>query len=107
MANVNDIILVDYAGYNDGYYWDERVFFSVNNENFVFINVGSGSGWIPNFEAIAYYNGEELLEGERLSEYKSELGEESISSLLSYLAQAVDRLKESGEQEVVLYGEES
>lgn len=39
--------IIKTEGYDDGYYWDFRVWFEYNGESYTYIDVGSASGYIP------------------------------------------------------------
>ena len=85
-------------GYDDGYYWDYRVWFEHDDKNFTYINMGSCSGWIPSHEAIRY-GILDLPEGYRDDGYweKSNIKEDM-------LIRAAEMLVSSGEEELDLNG---
>ena len=51
---MNEIRIFETSGYDDGYYWDQRVYFEYKEKCFAYMNMGSGSGYIPNIEGISF-----------------------------------------------------
>ena len=54
--------LIKKEGYNDGYYWDTRYCFELNGSRYIFTDVGSGSGYIPNRGEIMEVENDENLD---------------------------------------------
>lgn len=44
---MNEYKLIAKEGYDDGYYWDTRYCFELDGKRYIFIDVGSGSGYYP------------------------------------------------------------
>lgn len=84
-------------GYNDGYYWDYRVWFEYEGRDYTYIDVGSGSGYISCYEAIRY-GSLDLPEGYRDDIYM--LFRPNVSE--DVLRHAVEMLLSSGEDEIEL-----
>lgn len=90
-----------YEGYNDGFYWDYRVWFEYKGEKFTYIDMGSLSGWIPCYESITF-GYLDLPKGKRKAYgWKSDLrcSENEFMKL-------ADELIESGEKMLVFQDEE-
>lgn len=85
------IEIVNAEGYNDGWYWDYRVWFYCDGEPYTYINGGSGSGYIPCFDSIAKGH-LELQKGAR-----DEKCIEEVAPDYEYLEKQVKRLLDSGE----------
>lgn len=84
------IEIVNAEGYNDGYYWDYRVWFNCDGEPYTYIDGGSGSGYIPCFISIAKGH-LELQKGARDEKCIEEVVPDD-----EYLEEQVNRLLESG-----------
>ena len=54
--------LIKKEGYNDGYYWDTRYCFELDGKRYIFTDVGSGSGYIPNRGEIMEVENNENLD---------------------------------------------
>lgn len=56
------VTILSIEGYDDGYYWDERVTYKYKDHIFEYVVTGSGSGYISPYEGIAMLAspGEEL-----------------------------------------------
>lgn len=87
-------------GYNDGYYWDCRIWFLYKGEEYTYMRVGSCSGYIECAEEIAKgIIG--LPEGYRDSRFSSDVVVNK-EELICY----VKMLQESGENEISLLDKE-
>ena len=53
--------LIKKEGYNDGYYWDTRYCFELDGKRYIFTDIGSGSGYIPNCGEIMEVENDESL----------------------------------------------
>ena len=84
------IEIVNAEGYNDGYYWDYRVWFNCDGEPYTYISGGSCSGYIPCFDSIAKGH-LELQKGAR-----DEKCIEEVVPDYEYLKEQVKKLLESG-----------
>lgn len=85
------IKIVNAEGYNDGWYWDYRVWFYCDGEPYTYISGGSCSGYIPCFNSIAK-GCLKLQKGAR--------DEKCINNVVpddEYLEKQVKRLLDSGE----------
>ena len=51
---MDEIKVFEASGYDDGYYWDQRVYFEYKNRYFAYMRMGSESGYIPNITGICY-----------------------------------------------------
>jgi len=87
-------------GYNDGYYWDYRIWFAYDEKEYTYMCEGSFSGWIEHAEAIAK-GIIDLPEGYRDSRFSSDV-EVNKEELIGY----VKRLLTSGEDEISLLEDE-
>ena len=95
-----DVTIIDSEGYDDGYYWDFRIWFRYKGADYTYINVGSCSGYIPH--CISIKNGLwELPKGIRDDSCESDFGIHE-----SELIDAVDALIASGEDECILVEED-
>lgn len=54
--------LIKKEGYNDGWYWDQRYCFELDGKRYILIDVGSGSGYIPNRGEIMEVENDESLD---------------------------------------------
>lgn len=54
--------LIKKEGYNDGYYWDTRYCFELDEKRYILTDVGSGSGYIPNRGEIMEVENDENLD---------------------------------------------
>ena len=54
--------LIKKEGYNDGYYWDTRYCFELDGKRYIFTDIGSGSGYIPNCGEIMEVENDENLD---------------------------------------------
>lgn len=54
--------LIAEEGYNDGYYWDQRYCFELDGKRYIFTDIGSGSGYIPNCGEIIEVENDENLD---------------------------------------------
>ena len=87
------INIIEVTGYDDGFYWDYRVYFEYDGNPYTYLCWGSGSGVTANYMGIRK-GGERLPEGERWTSYVDEpkVDEER-------LLKAVKLLLESGGDE--------
>ncbi len=46
------IVVSGAYGSDDGYYWDKQYFLVVNNKPYIYLVIGSYSGWIPNEKSL-------------------------------------------------------
>lgn len=84
------IEIINAEGYNDGWYWDYRVWFNCDGNPYTYISGGSGSGYIPCVNSIAKGH-LELQKGAR--------DEDCIKNVVpdnEYLEEQVKILLESG-----------
>jgi hypothetical protein len=84
------IEIVNAEGYNDGWYWDYRVWFNCDKKPYTYISGGSCSGYWPCIDSIAKGH-LELQKGVR--------NEKCIKNVVpsdEYLEEQVKRLLESG-----------
>lgn len=51
---MDEIKVFEATGYDDDYYFDQRVYFEYKNRYFAYMSMGSGSGYIPNITGICY-----------------------------------------------------
>ena len=54
--------LIAKEGYDDGYYWDERFCFELDGKRYIYVDVGSNSGYIPNNGEIMEVKNDENLD---------------------------------------------
>ena len=53
----NHHIIVSYAyGSDDGYYWDKQYFLIIDNKPYIFLVIGSYSGWIERNNSLKQVN---------------------------------------------------
>lgn len=90
------IVIISKEGYDDGWYWDFRIWFTYQGENYTYMNMGSQSGWIEDHEIIAYGD-LTLAKGTRTSDYCRDVYVSNTT-----LINAVQLLKESGDTELEL-----
>lgn len=100
--NKNGMEIIEESGYNDGYYWDMRCIFRYKGKTFEFVNVGSGSGYVPMFGGIA------IVEDEMLKDWDPEF-EIGIDDYFSYdaIKEYADKLLESGKESIKLWDDDS
>ena len=51
---MDEIKVIEASGYDDEYYWDQRVYFEYKNRYFAYMRMGSCSSYIPNITGICY-----------------------------------------------------
>jgi len=83
-------------GYDDGYYWDMRIYFAYDGNEYTYVNMGSQSRWIPIYEAIKK-GCDELPVGNRDSRFVSD-----VVVNRNELIKFVEMLLSSGEDEYVI-----
>lgn len=93
--------VISTVGYNDGYYWDYRIWFAYDEKEYTYMCEGSGSGYIEYNEAIAK-GVIDLPEGYRDRVFSSDV-EVNEEELIGY----AERLLASGENELDLQEEET
>ena len=54
--------LIAKEGYDDGYYWDTRFCFELDGKRYIYVDIGSGSGYIPNSAEIMEVKNDENLD---------------------------------------------
>ena len=54
--------LIKKEGYDDGYYWDMRYCFELDGKRYIFTDIGSGSGYVPNHGEIMEVENDENLD---------------------------------------------
>lgn len=54
--------LIAKEGYDDGYYWDKRFCFELDGKRYIYVDIGSGSGYIPNSGEIMEVKNDENLD---------------------------------------------
>ena len=54
--------LIAKEGYDDGYYWDTRFCFELDGKRYIYVDIGSGSGYIPNSGEIMEVKNDENLD---------------------------------------------
>lgn len=54
--------LIAKEGYDDGYYWDTRFCFKLDGKRYIYVDIGSGSGYIPNRCEIMEVDNDENLD---------------------------------------------
>ena len=91
---MDDFRVIATEGYNDGYYWDYRIWFEYGNNSYTYIDYGSCSGYIPCHEAITK-NVMDLLEGDRDPRFSANVSIDK-EKLINY----AERLNASGEYEL-------
>lgn len=104
-ALAEDLAVTGISGYNDGYYWDERYLVEYKGEKYTYVNVGSGSGYIPNH--IGILKGDpEMLEGTRNDEYAYEPALPPSYGERVEIIKAILELELSGEDEYTICDED-
>lgn len=82
-------------GCDDGYYWDTRYCFELNGKRYIFTDIGSGSGYIPNCGEIMEVGNDENLDI-LLKDWDTSNTYEPDNLTKEDAIQYVERLKESG-----------
>ena len=54
--------LIAKEGYDDGYYWDTRFCFELDGKRYIYVDIGSSSGYIPNSGEIMEVKNDENLD---------------------------------------------
>ena len=87
--------LIAEEGYNDGYYWDQRYCFELDGKRYIFTDIGSGSGYIPNCGEIMEVENDENLDM-LLKDWDIDKTDTSCDLAEEAAIQYVKQLKESG-----------
>ena len=107
---MDKIKVFEASGYDDGYYWDQRVYFEYKNRYFAYMCMGSSSGYIPSITGICYAEKPD----ERFLKDWNEANQFSISRFLAKevndedldmdeIKQWADRLLSSGKDSIEQY----
>lgn len=88
------INIIEVTGYDDGYYWDYRVYFECDGNPYTFLYMGSGSRYVSLYMGIRK-GGEKLPE----DSWEHEAYRDNPKVNKSQLKKAVKLLLESGEDE--------
>lgn len=48
----HNVVVSNAFGSDDGYYWDKTFFLVIDKTPYIMLEVGSGSGWIPNDNSL-------------------------------------------------------
>lgn len=103
IEEMNELVAINVIaseGYDDGYYWDYRYWFTYKGQPYTYINSGSGSGYCYNHEEIAK-GLLDLQKGSRIEEYCKNTG-------LSYnrIIDAIAELEKCGKDWYVIYADD-
>ena len=52
----HSVVVSNAFGGDDGYYWDKTFFLVIDKMPYIMLEVGSGSGWIPNSNSLKRVN---------------------------------------------------
>lgn len=96
----NHTVVVSNAfGSNDGYYWDKTFFLLIDKTPYIMLEVGSGSGWIPNDNSLKKVGFDYLKS--RLKAYNDLYNEVTISDFDTNLFESLfDFMLENNANEV-------
>lgn len=86
------IEIINAEGYNDGWYWDYRIWFNCDGNPYTLVEAGSSSGYIPYFYSIAKGH-LELQKG-----FRDEKCIEEVKPKDEYLKEWVEKLLASGKE---------
>lgn len=100
MNKLVSINVIASEGYDDGYYWDYRFWFTYEGQPYTYINSGSGSGYYYNHEEIAK-GLLDLQKGARMEEYSSK-PELDIDRIV----EAIAELEKCGKDWYVIYADD-
>ena len=100
MNKLVSINVIASEGYDDGYYWDYRFWFTYEGQPYIYINSGSGSGYCYNHEEIAK-GLLDLQKGSRMDEHRSD------SELdIDRIVEAIAELEKCGKDWYVIYADD-
>ena len=101
MNKLVSINVIASEGYDDGYYWDYRYWFTYEGQPYTYINSGSSSGYNYNHEEIAK-GLLDLQKGPRIEEYIDDDSELDIDRII----EAITELEKCGKDWYVIYADD-
>ena len=102
--------ILDREGYHDGWYWDYRLLIEVDDKKYVYMDMGSCSGWIAEYEGIIKLENEEEYSNFLHDWNGNNIGIEAFDSDVDiteeYIRPYIEELEKLEEKEFCIYDED-